>query len=359
MLGPEPGVVVLDPAPVLVVGSARVVVDQRVLERRHVAECRLAPLPRRRPEELPEVLQVLPHVGHLARVVAHVLCVLRVDEERPEHVPLHRAALAALVLEAVRRHHVGPDRGQVRRALERGPYLRDRAVGAADGADPAVRPRLGCDPLADVVAVAPGVRRGGVVVDARRLGAVAVAQVDQHDVVALRDEVIGDLGVPLVGLVVRRVEHDRREAPLDEVPVTCGPVDVEGELHAVPHRHHHVLRHDDPVGSSAHSLGLPLDDQVPDIVHPHAEPGMDDGGRVELLHDRRSGERRTARRARSGRRSGSRRSPRLGEVDRAALLRLGGAAPGSSRWAGGFAIRPVLVSRRLTTSTVSPGALKP
>ena len=268
VLGPEPGVVVLDPAPVLVVGSARVVVDQRVLERRHVAECRLAPLPRRRPEELPEVLQVLPHVGHLARVVAHVLRVLRVDEERPEHVPLHRAALAALVLEAVRRHHVGPDRGQVRRALERGPYLRDRAVGAADGADPAVRPRLGCDPLADVVAVATGVRRGGVVVDARRLRAVAVAQVDQHDVVALRDEVIGDLGVPLVGLVVRRVEHDRREPPLDEVPVTCGPVDVEGELHAVPHRHHHVLRHDDPVGQAGRGFSL--------------SPGLNVGHRLSL-----------------------------------------------------------------------------
>ena len=40
-------------------------------------------------------------------------------------------------------------------ALERGAHLRDRGVGAADGADAAVRPRLRADPLADVVAVAP------------------------------------------------------------------------------------------------------------------------------------------------------------------------------------------------------------
>ncbi len=243
------GVVVLDPAPVLVVGTARVVVEQRVLERWHVPERRLAARPRRRLEELAEVAKVVPDVLLLLRVVGDVLRVLGVDEERPEHVLLHRAALTALVLEAVRRHDVRPDRRQVRRRLERRAHLGDGGVGAADGADPAVRPRLRRDPLADVVAVTTGVRRGGVVVDARRLGAVAVAQVDQHDVVALRNEVVGDLAVPLVGLVVGGVEHDRREAPLDEVPVARGPVDVEGEPHAVSHRDHDVLGQDDPVGA--------------------------------------------------------------------------------------------------------------
>ena len=257
VLAPEARVVVLDAAPVLVVGAARVVVDQRVLERRHVPERRLAALPRCRPEQLPQVLEVVPDLGRLGRVVTYVLRVLRVDEERPEHVPLHRAALAALVLEAVRRHDVRPDGRQVRRALERRAHLRDRAVGAPDGADPPVRPRLRGDPLADVVPVPARVRRRGVVVDAGGLGAVPVAQIDQHDVVAPRDEEVRDLGVALVRLVVRRVEHDRREAALDEVPVARRPVDVEREPDAVPHRHHHVLRDDDPVvRSHAPSLSM-------------------------------------------------------------------------------------------------------
>jgi hypothetical protein len=74
----------------------------------------LAPTPRRRAEELPQVAQVVPDVLLLVRVVADLLRVLRVDEERPEHVLLHRPALAALVLEAAVRHHVRPDRCQVR-----------------------------------------------------------------------------------------------------------------------------------------------------------------------------------------------------------------------------------------------------
>ena len=243
---PELRVVVLDPVPVLVVRASRVVVEKAVLEWRHVPERGLAALPRRRAEELPQVAQVVPDVLLLLRVAGDVLGVLGVDEERPEHVPLHRATLAALILKAVRRHDVGPDRGQVRRALERRAHLRDRAVGAPDGADPAVRPRLRGDPLADVVAVPARVRGGGVVVDARGLGAVAVAQVDQHDVEALRHEEVRDLRVAPVGLVVRGMEHDRREAPLDEGAVARRPVDVEREPDAVAHRHHHVLRHDDP-----------------------------------------------------------------------------------------------------------------
>ena len=256
MLVPVPGVVVLDPAPVLVVRAAGVVVDQRLLERRHVPQCRLAALPRRRAVELPQIAEVVPDVLLLLRVVGDVLRVLGVDEERPEHVALHRPSLAALVLEAVRRHDIRPDRRQVRRTLEGRPYLRDRAVGAADRADSAVRPRLVGDPFADVVAVAARVRRRGVKVDPGGLGSVAVPQVDERDVVALRDEEVRDLGVALVGLVVRGVEHDRREAAVDEAPVLRGPVDVEREADAVPHRHHHVLRHDDPEVAHAPSLSM-------------------------------------------------------------------------------------------------------
>src|SRR4029078_2894181 len=83
------------------------------------------------PEELAEMLQVLPDLELLVPVVRDVLRMLCVDEESPEHVELHRAALARLVLERVGRHDVRPDRGEVRRALE----------GRADLRDPRVRDR--------------------------------------------------------------------------------------------------------------------------------------------------------------------------------------------------------------------------
>ena len=169
-----------------------------------------------------------------------------------------------------------------------------------------------------------------MVVDARGLGAVAVAQVDQHDVEALRHEEVRDLRVAPVGLVVRGVEHDRREAPLDEGAVARRPVDVEREPDAVAHRHHHVLRHDDPPvrgfglapGLNAGHQTLLSMIEIPDVVHPQREPGMHDRGRVELLDDRRPGERH-ARPERVAVEDRAVHVPaRLGEVDRPALLRL-------------------------------------
>ena len=112
----------------------------------------------------------------------------------------------------------------------------------ADRADAAGRPALLGDPLDRVVAVLALVRRRGVEVLARALGAVAVAAVLEADGVAVRDEEVGDLDVALVGLVVRRAAEDRRIAPLDELAVARGPVDVGREPDPVPHRHHHVLR---------------------------------------------------------------------------------------------------------------------
>ncbi len=244
------GEVALDPRPPVVVGAARVVVDQRLLERRHEAQRGLPALPRRGPEELTEVPQVVPDLLRERGVVEHLLGVLGMDEQRPEHVALHRAALAGAVRVVVRRHDVRPDRRQVRRPLERRADLHLAGVRAADGADAAVAPRLGGDPLDDVVAVVAGVRRRRMEVRARALGAIAVAHVDEHDGVAARDEEVGDLRVTLRRLVVRRVEHDRREAALGEAFAASRTIDVERQPNAVPHGDHDVLRNDDavPVG---------------------------------------------------------------------------------------------------------------
>jgi len=129
------GVVALDAGPPRVVFVARRVVDQRLLERRHVPERHLTALPRGRPEEL----------------------------------PLHRAALARAVRVVARRDDVRPDRGEVRRPFDRRANLHLPGVGAADGTDPAIRPRLLRDPLHDVVPIAARVWRSGMEVGAGAL----------------------------------------------------------------------------------------------------------------------------------------------------------------------------------------------
>ena len=87
--------------------------------------------------------------------------------------------------------------------------------------------------------------------------------------------------------------------------------------------------------------------------------GVEDGGRVELLDDGRARRRSRRRAARSGRRSGSRRSRPTRRSRPAGAPSARPSPPGSSGRGGGFAIRPTLVSRRLTPSTGSSGALKP
>ncbi len=169
MLRPEGGEVVLDTLPVGVQRPARGVVDQRVFQVRRVAQRGLAALPGRGPEQLAQPPQVGPDIGHLRRVAPHLLVVLGVDEQRPEHVLLHRPALAALVVEAVGGHDVGPHRAQRGRGLDRRAHLRHRRVGTAHGPHAPVAPGLRGDPLADVGAVAPGVRRGDVEIDTRGL----------------------------------------------------------------------------------------------------------------------------------------------------------------------------------------------
>ncbi len=247
VLGPVAGVVVHLAGPPVVVGAARRVVLERLVEGGDVPERQLALAVRPAPHQLPEVPQVVPDLLLLLEVAGHVLRVGGVDVERPEHVQLHRPALARLVVEHVGRHGVRPDRRQVGRALERGAHLDDRGVGAADHAGAAVAPGLGGDPLDRVVGVLAGVRRRAVEVLLRPLRAVAVAHVLEHDRVAVRDEEVGDLGVAALALVVRRDADDRRPAAGDELAVAGRPVEVGREPDAVPRRDHHVLRDDDAV----------------------------------------------------------------------------------------------------------------
>ena len=255
VLVPEAREVVLLLRPPLVVGPARAVVLERLVERRDLPQRELALVPRPLPEELPQVAEVVPHLLLPDRVALHLLRVGGVDVERPEHVQLHRAALARLVVVRVRRRDVGPDRGQVRRTLERRPDLRDAGVRAADHSGAAVAPRPGRDPLDRVVAVLAGVRRRAVEVLLRPLRTVPVAQVLQHDRVAVRHEEVGDLRVAALRLVVWRQAHDRREAAVDEVALAGRAVDVGREQDAVPHLDHHVLAHRDPV---AHAPSLSM-----------------------------------------------------------------------------------------------------
>ena len=239
--------------PVVVVRAARRVVEERLLERRRVAQRELALPEGELPEELAEMLEVLPDLELLVPVARDVLRVLRVDEERPEHVELHRAALARLVLEGVGRDDVRPDRGEVRRALEGRADLRDPRVRRADGADAPVRPRLGRDPLDRVVAVLALLTRDGVEVVAGAVASVPIAQVLEAHRVPVRDEEVGDLGVALVRAVVGRAAEDRRKASLGPVALARGPVDVRRELDPVARPHAHVLRQHDPV---AHASSL-------------------------------------------------------------------------------------------------------
>ena len=161
---------------------------------------------------------------------------------------LHGAALAALVLETVGGHHIGPDGGQVFRRFNGGAHLRDRRIRTAHRTDTAVAPGLAADPVTDVSPIAPGMRRGRVVVHPGGVRPVTVAQVDQHHVVALGHKIVCDFAVAPLGLVIGRMQHDRREAALDKGAVLRGPVDVKCQAHAVAHGHHDILGEVDTVG---------------------------------------------------------------------------------------------------------------
>ena len=86
------------------------------------------------------------------------------------HVEAHRTALSRLVGVDVGGRLLDPLGGQVRRPVEGGDGLDDAAVGASEGADLAVAPRLPRDPLDGVETVFAFPRVAGVVVAAIALG---------------------------------------------------------------------------------------------------------------------------------------------------------------------------------------------
>src|SRR5439155_24611889 len=79
VLVPEASEVVLLLRPPLVVGAARAVVLERLVEGRDVSERQLALVPGPAPEELPQVAEIAPHVLLLGRVALHLLRVGSVD----------------------------------------------------------------------------------------------------------------------------------------------------------------------------------------------------------------------------------------------------------------------------------------
>ena len=137
----------------------------------------------------------------------------------------------------------------MRRPVEGGDLLDDRAVRAADHSHAAVRPRLGRDPLDGVVPIRPLVDIGGVKVLAGAFGAMAAPEILEHDHVAARHEEIGDRIHPLLGrgLVVRGPAEDGRKLPGDRLAISGHPVDVRRETHPVPHWHHDVFGDDDSI----------------------------------------------------------------------------------------------------------------
>ncbi len=73
------------------------------------------------------------------------------------------------------------------------------------------------------------------------VGAIPVPDVLETHGVPVRYEEVGDLGVPTIGLVVRRAAQDRREPSLDDLAVHGRPVQVGRQANAIAHRHHDVL----------------------------------------------------------------------------------------------------------------------
>src|SRR5262249_6333859 len=148
---------------------------------------------------------------------------------------------------SVSRPHIRPDRCQVRRPVEGGDLLDDRAVRAAHHPHPAVRPRLGRDPLDRVVPVWTFVHVGGVKVLAGALRAMAAAEILEYHDVAARHEEIGDRIHPLLGrsLVVRGPAEDGWELSGDWLAILGYTVDIRRETDAVPHWHHDIFGDDD------------------------------------------------------------------------------------------------------------------
>ena len=145
--------------------------------------------------------------------------------------------------------HLGEDRLERRRPLRDGLVLGHARVGAALHADVAVRPRLGRDPLDDVVRVGRLFDGEGAVVDAEgrsraacvgdRDGVAAVQHVLEHRIAfGLREDPdVALLVLDLEGAGVAGVVEDRRQGfrRLDAVCRRDEVVDRDAD--AVRHRH--------------------------------------------------------------------------------------------------------------------------
>ena len=117
--------------------------------------------------------------------------------------------------------------------------LDDTAVGAAEGADFAVAPRLFSDPLNGVVAVFAFPRVAGVVVAAVTLRPEARAEVLVDEDVAVARVVVAD-GVPLVfGFVVGGSGEENGRGCSDPFSVFADrEVNIRGESDPVAHGDH-------------------------------------------------------------------------------------------------------------------------
>ena len=159
--------------------------------------------------------------------------------ERPldHEAELEGAAVVDPLRPVVRRGLAHVHRAEVGRTGRGQPVLGRPRVRAADGADVAVAPRLGGDPLDRVVAVA--ILAPAVVVerDEAALRGEAAADVLDHDGVALGREEGRRAHLALGGVVlaVGRPLEERRERPL-----ALGQVDVGAEDRPVAHRLGHV-----------------------------------------------------------------------------------------------------------------------
>ncbi len=142
-------------------------------------------------------------------------------------------------IESKVRHRIagnhGRDMGSVRDAEC---VLCRAAVGGSEGADAARKPGLFADPFGGIEAVVNVVTNR----DPAALGPVASANVLHDDHVAVRCKRLRVVGRGV--FVVGGSSKQRGELFVG----ARRAVNVGRELHAVPHRDHHVLRHFDVVG---------------------------------------------------------------------------------------------------------------
>ena len=157
--------------------------------------------------------------------------------ERPldHESELEGAAVVDPLRPVVRRGLPHEHRAEVRRASRGQPVLGRSRVGAADGADVAVAPRLGGHPLHGVIAVA----------------VLAPAVVVERDEAALRGEAPPNV-LDHHGVALRREEGRRAHLALGGVVLAVGGPFEEGRERALALGHVDVGAEDRPV---AHGLG--------------------------------------------------------------------------------------------------------